>query len=120
MEAFSSVRRQRLRNKLAGGVREAGRVAMGVADDGNNQDRKLCEVIRRNGQQLLIDIIFYPRLESSNHFPCSRTFNTRRYLCANSSNVQTDFHVGVQYVLLLITDVSFPLWLELGTFIFFC
>ncbi|CAM9675526.1 unnamed protein product [Laminaria digitata] len=50
VEAFSSVRRQRLRNTLAGGVLGAGRVAMGVADDGNNQDRKLCEVIRRNGQ----------------------------------------------------------------------
>ena len=36
--------RQRLRRRLAAGVLEAGRVAMGVADDGNNQDRKLCEV----------------------------------------------------------------------------
>lgn len=36
--------RQRQRSRLAAGVREAGRVAMGVADDDNNQDRKLCEV----------------------------------------------------------------------------
>lgn len=36
-------RQRQRRRRLAGGVREAG-VAMGVADDGNNQDRKLCEV----------------------------------------------------------------------------
>ena len=41
-------RRQRQRRKLAEGVRDPGGGAMGVADDGNNQDRKLSEVQMRS------------------------------------------------------------------------